>query len=250
MRGGLRIVAGLLGSATLATLAASSAWAVVGAASPGDRYADAVVMVLTRGPEGAGFCSGVALSPRLVLTAAHCARSPADMRVHFKDAAGLAVFVEVAAAKIHPGYRADAPKRRLASIDLALLRLATPLPDRFSGAVLASGAGPGVGDELALAGYGVAREGAPLTGGTLRVAQLKASAPASKILLWASGAAGAGACAGDSGAPLYSGDGSTVLAIVAWTSGAPGRQCGALTQGALVAPQRGWIDQARRGWGE
>ena len=91
------------------------------------------------------------------------------------------------------------------SIDLALVETATPLDPRFTPPPLADGDGPAVGDETILAGYGVGREGAPASGGALRSARLKVRAPRSTILLWAEdgAAAGAGACGGDSGAPLF-----------------------------------------------
>ena len=52
----------------------------------------------------------------------------------------------------------------------------------------------------------------------------------------------AGACNGDSGAPIWSADGSTAIAIVAWAQ-ADGRGCGGLTQGPLLAPLRTWIKE-------
>ncbi len=237
-------------------MAASLGWAapaaaVVGAADEDARFSDRVVMVLTRGADKAGFCSGVVLGPRVVLTAAHCLRPAGDMAVHYRDANGAPVVLAVQATATHPLYRADAIAQRVVSIDLALLETRTPLDPRFAAPPLASGDGPAVGDTAILAGYGIAREGEPLTGGALRSARLAVRAPLSKILLWAEDAdhAGAGACAGDSGGPLFAGDGETVLAIVAWSSGPRGRHCGALTQGPLVAPQRGWIDATLARWG-
>ncbi len=224
--------------------------AVVGAADEDARFANHVVMVLTRGAGAAGFCSGVVLGPRIVLTAAHCLRPTQDMLVHYRDEAGRPVVVAIEAAAAHPLYHADAIARRVVSIDLALVETRTPLAPRFTAPRLASGDGPAVGETTILAGYGIAREGEPLTGGALRSARLRVRAPLSKILLWAedSEQAGAGACAGDSGGPLFSGDGETVLAIVAWTSGPPGRRCGVLTQGPLIAPQRAWIDATLARW--
>ncbi len=234
-----------------ATLSAAPAGAVVGSSESGARFADHVVMVLTRGGDRDGFCTGIVLGPRAVLTAAHCLRPTRDMAVHYRDASGKPVLVAVAAAVAHPLYRANAIAERQVSIDLALIETETTLDPRFTPARLAEGDGPAVGDDAILAGYGVAREGIPSSGGALLSARLKVRAPLSRILLWAEdgAAGGAGACGGDSGAPLYLGDGETVAAIVAWTSGEHGKRCGGLTQGPLIAPQRDWIAATLARWG-
>ena len=119
-------------SAAAALAAAGLGWiapaaAVVGAADKDARFADRVVMVLTRGADKAGFCSGVVLGPRVVLTAAHCLRPVADMAVHYRDEEGKPVVVPVEAAAAHPLYRADAIAERVVSIDLALVETRTPL---------------------------------------------------------------------------------------------------------------------------
>jgi len=234
-----------------AALSVGPAGAVVGPSESGVRFADHLIMVLSRGGDREGFCTGIVLGPRAVLTAAHCLRPTRDMVVAYRDETGRPVLVAVAAAVAHPLYRANAIAERQVSIDLALIETETPLDPRFTPARLAEGDGPAVGDETILAGYGVASEGIPSTGGALRSARLKVRAPLSRILLWAEDGAegGAGACGGDSGAPLFLADGETVAAIVAWTSGAErGRRCGGLTQGPLVAPQRDWIDATLAHW--
>src|ERR1700683_2105204 len=112
--------------------------ALVGA-EPDSRFADRVAMVLIRGGDKAGFCSALVLSPRVLLTAAHCLRPLRDMAVHYRDGADGAVIIPVNAAIAHPLYRADAIKARVESIDLALIRTARPLSSRFAGAAIADG---------------------------------------------------------------------------------------------------------------
>ncbi len=228
----------------------SPAPAIVGASREASRYADRLVMVLNRGPEGSGFCTGVVLSSNIVLTAAHCLRPTRDMLVLYRDAAGQPVTLEVAAATTHPDFRADAIQRRVVSVDAALLETATPLPSAFRPAALAREASARIGQSVIAVGFGTAREGVAKTGGTLRAADLAVRAPASQVLLWADDPdqAGLGACSGDSGAPIFDEDGETVLAIVAWTAGAQGRKCGHLTQGPLVAPLQGWIAAVEEHW--
>jgi hypothetical protein len=235
----------------VAALTGGPARAVVGPSESDGRFADRLVMVLSRGGDREGFCTGVVLGPREVLTAAHCLRSTRDMAIVYLDAKGKPTLLAVAAAEPHPLYRANAIAERQVSIDLALIETVTPLDPRFAPPRLATGDGPAIGDEAILAGFGVAREGTPSSGGALRSARLKVRAPLSRILLWAEdgAAAGAGACGGDSGAPLFLADGETVAAIVAWTSGTePGKRCGGLTQGPLIAPQRDWIAATLARW--
>jgi trypsin len=235
--------------AFVAALAAplAPALALVGA-EPDGRFADRVAMVLIRGGDKAGFCSALVLSPRVLLTAAHCLRPFRDMAVHYRDAAGAAVIIPVDAAIAHPLYRADAIKARVESIDLALIRTARPLPSRFVAAAIADGGPPAIGASAIVSGYGAAREGDWASGGELRSVTLAVREPASTVLIWAADPNGraAGACSGDSGAPVWSADGSAAIAIVAWAQAAHGRGCGGLTQGPLLAPLKGWIEETER----
>ena len=217
-------------------------------AEPDSRFADRVAMVLIRGGDEAGFCTGLVLSPRVLLTAAHCLRPLRDMAVHYRDAAGAPVIIPVDAAVSHPLYRADAIKARALSIDLALIRTTRPLPARFAGAAIADGGPPPIGAAAIVSGYGAAREGDWSSGGELRSVTLAVREPASTVLIWAADPTGraAGACNGDSGAPIWSADGSAAIAIVAWAQAPHGRGCGGLTQGPLLAPLKGWIEQNER----
>src|SRR5580658_488639 len=120
----------LLALVTALAALLAPARALVGA-KPDSRFADRVAMVLIRGGDSAGFCSALVLSPRILLTAAHCLRPLRDMAVLYRDATGAAVIIPVDAAIPHPRYRADAIQARVESIDLALIRTARPLDPRF-----------------------------------------------------------------------------------------------------------------------
>jgi V8-like Glu-specific endopeptidase len=221
--------------------------AVVGAA-PDGRFSDRVAMVLMRGGTEAGFCTALVLDSRTLLTAAHCLRPTSDMAIHYRDASGGAVVIPVEAEVAHPLYRADAIRSRIESIDVALIRSASSLGARFVGAALASGAGPSVGERVILTGYGADSDGDWKSGGELRSVTLAVRKPASNVLIWAADPDGrvAGACSGDSGAPLWSADGAAAVAIAAWAQAPHGRGCGGITQGPRLAPLRGWIEETRR----
>jgi hypothetical protein len=218
-------------------LAAGPARAIVGGTetAPGG-----AVMVLS---SNGGVCTGVVLAPDAVLTAGHCAGGGLEHRVHFRDAAGEPVLVPVTARAVHPGYDAGAAAGRRRSVDLALLRTASPLPARFPPATL-SAASPRAGASLTLAGYGAARPGDPRSTGTFRSLAVPVVEPygPSRILVWLRGGAG-GACQGDSGGPITGADGG-VVALSAWVGGG----CGGVTQGILLGPQRAWIDRRLADW--
>lgn len=214
--------------------------AIVGRSQPARNAS--LVMVLGREARSAGFCSGVVIGPRAVLTAAHCAHGPADTRIHYKDANGTPVLIEVARVIRHPGFRADAVAARARSVDLAIVITRNDLPASFAPARIASGS-DAIGAAFTIAGFGIAQEGAPQSGGTLRVADVTLRAPNSNLLLWLAG--DAGACTGDSGGGVFASDGALV-GIVAFAAGNDKTRCGALTQAVRVAPFAAWIDQAMR----
>ena len=239
---------GLMIAGWIATTAPAAA--IVGPSAEHGPLERHVVMILTRLANGASFCSGVVIAPDVILTAAHCVRDIANSVAHFRDGAGQPVMRALVAIAIHPEYRANAIVTRQRSIDLALARLTTPLPDSFEPAPLSDKAAVATGDRFRVAGFGLTRERVGSSGGAFRWATLAARAPLSKILLWAEGADGQalGACTGDSGGPIFSDTDASVVAITNWTTGAPPFHCGALTQGALVAPQRAWIDGVLATW--
>ena len=225
--------------------------AVVGSSQPGSPLADSLVMVLNRSGREAGFCTGVVLAPTVVMTAAHCVPLGADLRVHFVAAGGAPVLLPVTDVERHPGYRADAIRTRQRSIDLALIRLRDPLPQRFVPVALSGDSATTPGERFTLSGYGVGREGDAASSGQLRSTDLAARLPVSSLLLWAEdpGRRGAGACTGDSGGPLTRLGETRVVALAVWSSGSGGRQCGDLTQALWLAPETGWIDTVLQSWG-
>ena len=220
----------------MVAMTAGPAAAIVGRTR--DVAGTSVVMVLGREGARASVCSGVVVGPRAVLTAAHCVHAPGNTRVHFRDAQGQPVLMEVARVVRHPGYRSDAVTARAKSIDLAIVVTRDNLPARFSPAILGT-ASDEIGTSFTIAGYGLAREGDAASSGVLREGAVALSAPVSGLLLWLTGPAGA--CTGDSGGPVF-GTGGEVVAIIAFAQGVGATRCGALTQAVRVAPFRDWVE--------
>ena len=197
-----------------------------------------VVMVLGRDGVRAIVCSGVVVGPRAVLTAAHCVHAPSNTRIHFRDARGQPVLMDVARVARHPGYRSDAVVARSRSIDLAIVVTRDDLPSRFAPAILGT-ASDEVGTSFTIAGFGIAHEGDEASSGVLREGAVALRAPVSGLLLWLTGSAGA--CTGDSGGPVF-GTSGEVVAIIAFAQGEGATRCGALTQAVRIAPFRDWVE--------
>jgi hypothetical protein len=228
---------------------ASPAHAVIGGQPENGALAARTLMILS---SNGGVCTAVVLADDVLATAAHCVTGPHEHRAHYRAADGTPVLLEIAAKVVHPQYDADAIATRRRSIDLALVRLAQPLPSRFVSAILAT-ANVREGGIVTLAGFGTTDESdkSGRAMGTFNSVDLAVVEPygPSSILLWLSDARGAGrgGCQGDSGGPIVSGAG--VVALSTWTTGAGSRNCGALSQGVRLGPQREWIDTTLARWG-
>ena len=233
-----------------ACLASDPSQALVGESDTHGPMAPHAVMVLTSGARGAGFCTGVVIGRDVILTAAHCVAGLAKTMVFFKQN-DAPVFLPPAAIAVHPAYKAEAPRTRERSIDLAIIRTNAPLPEALKPVTLEQTANISLGALYGISGFGLTREGQGTSGGVLHWGKLRARAPLSSILLWAEDpkARGFGACEGDSGGPVFNLETGALVAITSWSEGEGKTHCGKLTQAALIAPQRAWIEGVLRGWG-
>lgn len=239
------LATGLLGLALgLLGLAAPARAIVGGGPASAEVAAQTVMLVSTRGAS----CSGAVLAPDLVLTAAHCVAPPADYAVAVVGE-GPPKLIAAARIALHPDFDAGQFRSRRPTPDLALVKLAAPLPARFRPVRLGADAGlPPKGTRFLIAGFGMAADGAERSAGTLRTLALPSIGTTGGIMVRLSQGAGAGACTGDSGGPALR-DGA-VAGIVGWVTGPGGtRGCGGVTGITLVGLQRGWITSAARALG-
>ena len=220
-------------------LATEPARAIVGGAPFADQ-AIARHVVLIVGADH--LCSGVAIAADLVLTAAHCVPSTGKYRLMTFDGRRPAI-KDVASVAAHPQFspRVDAP-------DLALVKLAAPLPRLAPVAFSDRRVPPSVGDRFIVAGFGVGVQGDRRTAGKLRAVTLVATdRPSSQQLSLIDpqklgDSAGFGVCNGDSGGPVFDEHNRALVGIVSWSGrsdGEPG--CGFVSGVIPLARYRYWI---------
>jgi hypothetical protein len=224
----------------LLTLTAGPAAAVVGGAPPADQaLARHVVLILG----GHSLCTGVAIAPDLVLTAAHCVLENGKYRL-LAFAGRRSAVMEVASVAPHPQFSpsADAP-------DLALVKLATsPLPNLIPAPFSERRTPPLVGERFVVAGFGVALQGKRNTAGTLRAATLVVTdRPSSQQLALIDPnklgeGPGLGVCNGDSGGPVFDARDHALVGIVSWSGRTDGEPtCGFVSGIIPLARYRYWI---------
>jgi len=230
---------------------------VGGAPIAATEYGRSVVMILGSSGTSGTACTATAIGRDLLLTAAHCVQSGSDYKLVGSEPGQSPVFKAIARIERHPQFEIKRFLNHLATADVALIKLAEPLPSRIAPARIGGGTDPvSVGDTLVIAGYGVTVMGDGRTGGTARAAALSVTGqpgllqirlfdPATKGVN-----SGLGACAGDSGAPAFrSTAGETkIIGVVSWSTG-PNLTagCGGLTGVTPLAKYRGWIvDTARK----
>ena len=211
-----------------------------------------VVMIV--GSKGS-FCTGTALARDLVLTAVHCLPSGADYKlVEFGGSAPK--LKDITRIVRHPQFTARGMTTHRGTADVALLKLAEPLPPSIRPAVLGRSDAPiKLGDAFTIVGYGITRRGDPRSGGAVRAARLIVTGrpdsmdvrlmdPATR-----NARTGLGACTGDSGGPVFAGSAGqfVVAGVVSWTTGANYTQgCGGITGITPLARYRGWIVETAR----
>ncbi len=243
--------------ATLCTAFVAPAAAMVGGAPPAaDGAGRSVVMIL--GSYGTA-CTATAIARDLLLTAAHCVQPGADYKLADTWSGRSPTLKDITRIEHDPQFEIKRLFAHLATADVALAKLAQPLPETIPPVPLDDATHPIVaGDAFVVAGYGVTVRGDGRTGGTVRAATLEATGVPNSLQLrlvdphTEDQRAGLGACAGDSGAPAFRDtDGNLVIVgVVSWSTGPKlSAGCGGLTGVTPLARYRTWITQAARSLG-
>lgn len=193
------------------------------------------------------FCTATVVGRDVLLTAGHCAQPGTRYTVQSREAAGARQLGEVAAIE-RPAQFKLGPSGLSTSADLALLKLARPLPSTIGTAALGvDSAAVWPGDLVLVIGGGIPFRGLRETG-VNRTALLVAVGPYLRLRMLLSDPLGkdVGACSGDSGSPVYEikSEGAKVVGVVSWAGG-PGntKGCGGLTGATPLVPYRDWIEQ-------
>ncbi|HZL30408.1 MAG TPA: trypsin-like serine protease [Pseudolabrys sp.] len=240
-----------LAVAALAWLFATPAFAISGNAPPATGWAARpIVMVIdARGD----LCTGTALARDLVLTAAHCVTLPIAYRVRVFQTGGL---IAVRSVARHPSFNMASYAANRATADVALIKLASPLPDVVVPGGLAAARRVADGEVMTIAGFGVTRAGTALGLGVPRAAQLTVTGKPGSLQIRLVDAAtgnkrpGLGGCTGDSGAPVYDGVGPLVIGVVSWSTAPENEEgCGGLTGVTPLLNYRAWIIETARKFG-
>lgn len=232
---------------------ASPAFALVGGAQPAsDIHAQALVMIV--GSRG-NFCTGTAIARDVVLTAAHCVPVGPEYRL-LDNSGGTPQLKAITRIERHPHFDIKAFATHRATADVAVLKLADPLPGSVAPVLLGEPAQRiAPGDRVVVAGYGVAMHGDGRSSGTARSANLAATGKPGTLQIrlvdpaTRGEASGLGACTGDSGAPVFAEiDGrAVVIGVVSWSTGPKlSEGCGGLTGVTPLVHYRKWIEKTAR----
>ncbi len=230
----------LFGALAVCLIAHSPAAGIVGDAVIADPDV-ARPVVLVESVEGA--CSGVAVAPDLVLTAAHCVRSSGAYAVSgsWEPSPRKAWAVQVFPHRSYSAIPQIGAEPRIGA-DLALLKFSleiNPYP-----AVLSAKDAVWIADRFVVVGFGRTSLGAdkPSREPHSATLVLLSGIPNAQRLVLADPATygkrpGLGSCNGDSGAPAFEGTTGRLALIGIVTSG----DCGPTTEALVLAPHIQWI---------
>ena len=214
------------------------AWCGPAAALVGADVADRAVQRYTVVVTSAkGKCSGVVLAQDIVLTAAHCVQGFSNLQVGGNSGGGSlppTALSPVNEAVVHPLYK---PKDS-GSPDLAILKLAKPLPGPFIPAVI-NPKSLTEGDDLIAAGYGQTSANDKSVGTVLRMVLMRVSQTTRNWVMLVRVGEDETKCGhGDSGGPVfaYRGMHSLVAVIVGGTDNK--------TMAVALSAHYGWIREA------
>jgi len=250
--------AAVLASPLFAASAVTPAGAIVGGAPPAAAGAGrSVVMIL--GSHGT-VCTATAIAPDLLLTAAHCVLPGADYKLADLSAtSGKPIFKDIARIAREPQFDLKKLFAHRATADVALAKLAQPLPAAIAPVPLDDATEPAMaGDSFVVAGYGVTERGDGRSGGTARAARLVATGRPGRLQLrlvdpqTQDQSPGLGACAGDSGAPVFrdTAGNLAIVGVVSWSTGPRlSAGCGGLTGVTPLLRYRPWIAQTAQVFG-
>jgi hypothetical protein len=254
-----QIVAALTGVA-VAGAGTGDAGAMVGGAPPAvTGIGRSVVLILGSYGSSSTACTATAVGRDLLLTAAHCVQPGADYKLVVSEPGATPVLKEVAHIEREPQFDLKRLIGHLATADVALIKLAEPLPARIPPVRIGSETETvAVGDMLVVAGYGDTVRGDGRTGGTVRAAALAVTGQPGSLQIRLFDPAtkgvrpGLGACTGDSGAPAFrdTGGALTIVGVVSWSTGPKlTGGCGGLTGITPLSRYRGWITETARALG-
>ena len=231
------------------TIHCGTATAITGNAPPASGFAARGIVMIVDARDD--LCTGTALAPDLVLTAAHCVTGKLAYTVRaFQGGPSIAV----RGVAVHPQFNPASYAASRATADVALLKLAAPLAELVLPAKLAPARNVAVGEMLTIAGFGVTAAGTDRGLGLPRMAKLTVTGKPGSLqirlfdMATRNQRAGLGACTGDSGGPVFDGANASVIGVVSWTT-APNDEegCGGLTGVTPLQLYRGWIvDTARK----
>jgi len=205
-------------------------------------------MVLSRQGDRHGACTGTVVAPDVILTAAHCVAGNKMLAIAYPEGE-THILQRVADKATNPGYSG---KSRV-SVDLALVRLESALPARFTPLELDDGSNEhAIGQTRRIAGFGLTMDRAESSGGTLRSASVLVLPKLYPRFMRIGRETGTtlsdlAICTGDSGGPVL--DGNLVVGVVYGREKfGQARDCGVTGQAVRIGPQRGWIEGILARW--